>query len=142
MITVSITNKKRVTETGKQGAIVTTAVTASFSWDGFYANASWLTIGTWYGSIILSLLSVNVAFQHSLMFTSFSIHPDGPRGVLEVICRDGLEHEPDMAFIFSLQVPGMLLSLSLISYFMGLSLLIIFPLWEGEWGAEMKVSCF
>lgn len=62
--------------------------------------------------------------------------------MLKAICRDGLEHEPDMTFIFVLQVPGMLLSLSLISYFMGLSLLVIFPLWEGEWGAGMKVSCF
>lgn len=68
------------------------------------------------------------------------MHPEGLRRVLKAISIDGLGNEPDMTFIFVLQVPGMLLSFSLISYFMGLSLLVIFPLWEGEWGTGMKVS--
>lgn len=68
------------------------------------------------------------------------MHPEGLRRVLGAISRDGLGNEPDMIFIFALQIPGMLLSFSLTPYFAGLSLLVGFPLWEGEWGTKMKVS--
>lgn len=115
------------------------AVTASFSWDGFQANASWFTRGTWYGSIIFSLVSVMVAFHHIILFANFGTDPQGPRKLLEAISKNG---KPDFIFLYVLQVPVMLLSFSLMSYFMGLSLLVIFPLWGEEWGVGMKVSFF
>lgn len=132
--------KSYPTDTSEQGTVVASAVTASFSWNGFDVNASWFTLGTWYGSIIFSLVSVIVAFHYIILFTNFNIDPEGPRKVLRAISSDGVR--PDFVFLYVLQVPEMLLSFSLISYFMGLSLLVTPPLWEEEWGTGMKVSFF
>ncbi|RPB17180.1 hypothetical protein P167DRAFT_541262 [Morchella conica CCBAS932] len=121
------------------GTVVASAVTASLSWESIRDKTTWFTRGAWYGSIVLGLLSVTISFHLILLFAHLDVK--GPQAIQKVLSRGNIDSgRADWAFLYVLQVPGMLLGFSSVSYFLGLTFLVTSPLWDQEWGTETKES--
>lgn len=86
-------------------------------------------IGAWYGSLTFSLFSVITAFHLSMLLSTYDTRKHGIMLLIDSIKR-GDEKEIYGSSLFILQIPNMLLSYSIISYIVGLCLMIVQPLWR------------
>jgi hypothetical protein len=75
-----------------------------------------------------------MAFYLSILLSNFSINNDGNNILLKVLHKSKYPKKSRWASLFALQMPIMLLSYALIMYIIGLSLLVIRPLWNDPWG--------
>ncbi|KAH0559487.1 hypothetical protein GP486_003995 [Trichoglossum hirsutum] len=115
------------------GTLIASAVTGSIQWSALGA-AHWLVSAAWYSTLLFSLVSVIMAFYLSILLTNLSINNDGDSILLKALCRSGRQKKSRWTSLFALQMPIMLLSYALMMYIVGLSLLVIRPLWHEPWG--------
>jgi hypothetical protein len=76
------------------------------------------------------------------MLSNFAINNDGNKILLEVLHKTKNPRKSRWASLFALQMPIMLLSYALIMYVLGLSLMVIRPLWNDPWGNSSLVYFF
>jgi hypothetical protein len=124
----------------KQGTLIASAVTGSIQWQ-LLATAHWFVYPVWYGTLLLSLVCIMVAFYLTILMANFSIHPNGQEILLKTLRQKNDERKARWISLFTLQLPIMLFSYSLISYVLGLLLLVMRPLWNIAWGKDGMVSC-
>ncbi|KAK6330694.1 hypothetical protein TWF718_002894 [Orbilia javanica] len=150
--------KKELAEAGICATIVGAAITASIQWNQTY-DAHWSVLGFWYGALLLSLFSVIISFHMGIYLSSI------PLRARSAASRDEPEEAPDTASpsmtgsnwsyrsamarktkfgkyasLWILQTPTQMLSYSIISYVLGLSVMVISRLWEGPWGDDSKIA--
>lgn len=122
-----------------QGTLIASVVVGSIQWGSLEA-AHWVVWACWYGTLLLSLVSVMLAFYLSLLLSNFAINSRGINFLLEALHMPKNKMRARWASLFALQIPIMLLSYALIAYILGLGLLIIRPLWNDPWGPMSLVS--
>ncbi|KAK6342140.1 hypothetical protein TWF730_001618 [Orbilia blumenaviensis] len=127
--------KKELSEAAICATVVGAAITASIQWNQTY-DAHWSILGFWYGALLLSLLSVVICFHLGIYLSSIPLRPDWT--YRSAIVGEGTFGR--YASLWVLQTPTQLLSYSIISYVLGLSVMIISHLWEGPWGDGSKVG--
>ncbi|RVD90327.1 uncharacterized protein DFL_001299 [Arthrobotrys flagrans] len=116
--------------------IVGAAITASIQWNQTY-DAHWSVLGFWYGALLLSLFSVVICFHLGIYLSSIPLRaPD--RSYRFAIA--GNTKFGQYANLWVLQTPTQLLSYSIISYVLGLSVMIISKLWDGPWSNDSKIA--
>ncbi|KAI9861717.1 MAG: hypothetical protein M1813_005066 [Trichoglossum hirsutum] len=115
------------------GTLIASAVTGSIQWSAL-STAHWLVPAAWYSTLLFSLVSVTMAFYLSILLTNFSINNDGKNILLKALHKSNHPKKSRWASLFALQMPIMLLSYALMMYIVGLSLLVIKPLWNDPWG--------
>ncbi|KAF3185811.1 hypothetical protein TWF106_000358 [Orbilia oligospora] len=127
--------KKELAEAGICATVVGAAITASIQWNQTY-DTHWSVLGFWYGALLLSLLSVTTSFHLGIYLSSIPLRaPDWSY-------RSAIAGDTKLGRYISLwilQASTQLLSYSIISYVLGLSVMIISKLWEGPWGDDSKV---
>jgi hypothetical protein len=122
-----------------QGTLIASVVVGSIQW-GSLGTAHWVVWACWYETLILSLVSVMLAFYLSLLLSNFAINPLGDKLLLKALHLSKNNMKARWASLFALQVPIMLLSYSLIAYILGMALLVACPLWNDPWGPMSLVS--
>ena len=80
------------------------------------------------------------AFYQSILLSNFVINTSGNKLLLAALHSSRDKMKARWASLFALQVPLMLLSYSLVAYILGLTLLVMRPLWIDPWGASSLVS--
>lgn len=118
-----------------QGTVVASTVTASIQWDQA-ARYHWVIHGFWYGSLVLSLFSVIVAFHLTILLGTYEL---GRGHQLIDALKQTVSDKPKFSAMFIFQAPVMLLSYAIISYVVGLSVAVLRPLWTVPWNDEHKV---
>lgn len=118
-----------------QGTVVASTVTASIQWDQA-AHYHWVIHGFWYGSLVLSLFSVIVAFHLTILLGTYEL---GRGHQLVDALKQTVSDKPKFSAMFIFQAPVMLLSYAIISYVVGLSVAVLRPLWTVPWNDEHKV---
>jgi hypothetical protein len=113
-------------------------VTGSVQWKSL-DTAHWFVYSAWYGTLLLSLVSVMVAFYLSILLSNFGINTAGNTHLLTALQSTQNKKKARWGSLFALQVPIMLLSYSLIAYVVGLTLLVMRPLWTDPWGPSTGV---
>lgn len=122
-----------------QGTLIASAVTGSIQWSSL-STAHWVVSAVWYSTLLFSLVSVVMAFYLSILFSNFAIHNNGTNILLAVLHKTRNAEKSRWASLFALQMPIMFLSYALILYILGLSLMVIRPLWNAPWGNSSWVS--
>ena len=122
-----------------QGTLIASATTGSIQW-GSLERAHWIVPAAWYITLILSLMSVMVAFYLSILLSNFTINREGNKLLLIALHSRQDPTKGRWGSLFALQVPMMILSYSLIAYITGLSVMVIRPLWIDPWGPSSQVS--
>ncbi len=84
-------------------------------------------------------MSVVMAFYLTILLSNFAIKNDGNAILLKSLRKTKYQTESRWASLFALQMPIMLLSYALIMYIVGLSLMVIRPLWTEPWGNSCLV---
>ncbi|KAI9807524.1 MAG: hypothetical protein M1825_005464 [Sarcosagium campestre] len=119
------------------GTVVGSAVTGSIQWSQL-ATAHWFVLAVWYGSLVLSLFCVVIAFHLSILIANSDSQLRGPAVFADLLkARSTGRARPGVLFI--LQVPVMLLSYAIISYLVGLGVLVMYPL-RLAWADESKIA--
>ncbi|KAK6502588.1 hypothetical protein TWF506_003168 [Arthrobotrys conoides] len=128
--------KRELAEAGICATIVGAAITASIQWNQTY-DAHWSVLGFWYGALLLSLFSVVISFHLGIYLNSIPLRaPDWSyRSAIAGDTKIGR-----YASLWVLQTPTQLLSYSIISYILGLSVMILRKLWEGPWSNDSKIA--
>lgn len=80
-----------------------------------------------------------LAFYMSILLSNFAINTLGNKLLLAALQSSRRKLKARWASLFALQVPIMLLSYSLISYVVGLAVLVMRPLWNGPWDTNGPV---
>jgi hypothetical protein len=99
----------------------------------------WLVRATWDGSLIFSLFCVILAFHLSIVMSTADIRHNGKMELMESLRRDS-ESSPSIIGLFILQAPVLLLSYAIMSYLVGLALMVVSPLWNDPTPDEQKVE--
>ncbi|MCJ1449864.1 hypothetical protein MMC28_000192 [Mycoblastus sanguinarius] len=123
--------------TVQKGTVVASAVTGSLQW-GQLQKAHWLVPAVWYGSLILSLFCVIIALHLNIFMATCETPADSSSVFLKLLKKES-SAKPRWSSLFILQAPIMTLSYSIMSYLVGLLLLVIQPLWVEDWGNDGKV---
>lgn len=113
-------------------------MTGSIQWTSV-STAHWIVYAAWYSTLVLSLVSVMVAFYQSILLSNFAINTSGNKFLLAALRSSHDKTKARWASLFALQVPIMLLSYALISYIVGLALLVMRPIWNDPWGTNSLV---
>jgi hypothetical protein len=121
-----------------QGTIIASVVTGSLQWSSV-EDGHWVVSGSWVGSLTLSLFCVVIAFHLSILMSTAEIHEDGKVKLMHAL-RGNRQTSPGKSGVFVLQTPILLLSYSIISYLVGLAVLVIGPLWNHASDRQIKVS--
>lgn len=127
---------------------------SSLQWPSL-SRAHWLVTAVWYGSLVLALFAVILAFHLSLLIAYYDIHLDRDGAIYNLLKgkatldkdsrgsqeEDNVEHPGNRAVMFVLQIPILLFSYAVLAFLSGLALLAIQPLWaESGWGNDSKVA--
>ncbi|KAI9826304.1 MAG: hypothetical protein M1832_000221 [Thelocarpon impressellum] len=120
--------------------LVASVVTGSIAWTQT-ASTHWMVLVLWYGALLMSLWCVIIAFHVGILFSAFDIHADRAGALLHMLRRPG-EAAPRDHHLWVLQVPITLFSWGVISYIVGLAVLVLRPLWTAAWGRESWVAVF
>jgi len=126
------------------GSIVASAVTGSIQWNQTAAG-HWVVLGAWYGGLLLSLFCIIISFHLSIVFATFGARIDGAYRMLDMVRVVKVENKqtvekPGFGALWILQVPIMLLSYSIISYIVGLIVLVLVPLFRGLGGDDQNIA--
>ncbi|KAL8837079.1 MAG: hypothetical protein Q9176_005948 [Flavoplaca citrina] len=111
--------------------LVAGVVGASVAWSAA-DEAHWLVLVLWYGSLVMSLYCVIIAFHLGILFSAFDIRPDRAERILDML-KQRDKDEPRWRSQWVLNMPIALFSWSVISYLVGLALLVVEPLWKVGW---------
>ncbi|KAI4231530.1 MAG: hypothetical protein LQ349_005554 [Xanthoria aureola] len=111
--------------------LVAGVVGASVAWSGT-DDAHWLVLVLWYGSLVMSLYCVIIAFHLAILFNAYDIRPDRAERILDML-KHREKEEPRWRSQWVLNMPIALFSWSVISYLVGLALLVVRPLWQVGW---------
>ncbi|KAL8781089.1 MAG: hypothetical protein Q9213_006171 [Squamulea squamosa] len=111
--------------------LVAGVVGASVAWSQT-DEAHWIVLVLWYGSLVMSLYCVIIAFHLGILFSAYDIRPDRAERLLDMLTHARKE-EPRWRSQWLLQMPIALFSWSVISYLVGLALLVVRPLWKVGW---------
>jgi len=140
----------------EQGVAITAIVTASFSWPTI-VDSYWLASGVWYGSLMTSVCGILIAAQQVSLLMLIGELPEDPhsadsktfrRHVSQILVEkpkpeatgeDRMRWCVSWRLIFAWQCPMMFFGYSTLLYFIGLTVIVITPLIEGETGAPIKV---
>lgn len=113
-------------------------VTASIQWTQV-SSAHWSVLASWYGALVLSLFSLIIALHLSILFATLEAYlPD----IKPSFTHSGLRQPRRPLMLYALQSHILLLSYGIISYVIGLSVMLLRPLWTLEWGDESRVRVF
>ncbi|KAF2807173.1 uncharacterized protein BDZ99DRAFT_522798 [Mytilinidion resinicola] len=123
---------------GIAGAVVASAVTGSLQWSNA-TEAHWLVRATWDGSLIFSLFCVIIAFHLSIVINTADIRVGGKKELMESLRGDSQSSSSKFG-LFIFQTPILLLSYSIMSYLIGLTLLVVSPLWNHPSVDEMQIA--
>jgi H+/Cl- antiporter ClcA len=93
----------------------------------------------WYSTLLFCLVSVVLSFYLSILLSNFAINTNGSKLLLRVLHKTADPKKSRWESLFALQVPLMLLSYALIGYVLGLSLMVVRPLWKEPWGNSSLV---
>jgi hypothetical protein len=94
---------------------------------------------------LLSLFCIIISFHLSIVFATFAARTDGAYRILDMVKVVKVEKDnrtvekPGFGALWILQVPIMLLSYSIISYIVGLIVLVLVPLFRGLGGDDQNV---
>ncbi|MCJ1250779.1 hypothetical protein MMC30_008007 [Trapelia coarctata] len=122
------------------GTIVASAVTGSIQWQQS-SSAHWIVLAAWYGGLLLSLFCIIIAFHLSILIATYTARSDGAQKLLSVV-KTKKGNKPSITGLYILQVPMMLLSYSIISYIMGLIIMVMEVLWRDAWSDNSKIALF
>lgn len=86
----------------------------------------------------MSLICIVTAFHLTLLISLYESDEEALDYLLETL-RGSSDVSPRFLSLYILQVPMMLLSYALISYTVGLSILLLSPLWSAQWNNHSKV---
>ncbi|KAL8651759.1 MAG: hypothetical protein Q9226_004564, partial [Calogaya cf. arnoldii] len=111
--------------------LVAGVVGASVAWSAA-DEAHWLVLVLWYGSLVMSLYCVIIALHLGILFSAYDIRPDRAERILDMLQQRDKE-EPRWRSQWVLNMPIALFSWSVISYLVGLALLVVRPLWKVGW---------
>ncbi|KAI4094709.1 MAG: hypothetical protein LQ339_007432 [Xanthoria mediterranea] len=111
--------------------LVAGVVGASVAWSAT-DDAHWLVLVLWYGSLVMSLYCVIIAFHLGILFNAYDIRPDRAERILDML-KHREKEEPRWRSQWVLNMPIALFSWSVISYLVGLALLVVRPLWRVGW---------
>ncbi|KAE9368909.1 hypothetical protein N431DRAFT_428640 [Stipitochalara longipes BDJ] len=121
------------------GTLIASAVTGSIQWSSL-STAHWFVAAAWYSTLLFSLMSVIMAFYLTILLSNFAIKSDGNAILLKALRKTNYQKKSRWASLFALQMPIMLLSYALIMYIVGLSLMVIRPLWTEPWGNSSFIA--
>lgn len=119
--------------------LVAGVVGASVAWSAT-DDAHWLVLVLWYGSLVMSLYCVIIAFHLAILFNAYDIRPDRAERILDML-KHREKEEPRWRSQWVLNMPIALFSWSVISYLVGLALLVVRPLWQVGWERDGWVCC-
>jgi len=86
----------------------------------------------------MSIFCIITAFHLCIFVTAYETNEQGKEHLLDMLQgRDA--RVPRLLSLYILQIPIMLLSYATISYAVGLSVLVLQPLWSFEWNDKSKV---
>ncbi|KAL8862774.1 MAG: hypothetical protein Q9178_000716 [Gyalolechia marmorata] len=112
---------------------------ASVAWT-VAESAHWMVLVLWYGSLVMGLYSVIIAFHLSIMLSAYDVFAREERAErLSDMLKHAAKEEPRWRSQWVLQMPVALFSWSVISYLVGLALLVVRPLWTMGWVKESWV---
>ena len=92
----------------------------------------------WYGSLLLSLWCVIIAFHLGILFSAYDASSDRAARLLDMI-KHRNKLQPRKKSLQVLQMPIALFSWGIISYIIGLAILVLRPLWTSGWVRESWV---
>ncbi|KAF2851254.1 hypothetical protein T440DRAFT_71740 [Plenodomus tracheiphilus IPT5] len=130
--------KKELTHVSFAGSLVASVVTGSLQWASLN-DTHWIVQASWYGSLVMSIFCVIIAFHLCLFVTTYETDEWGKENLLGML-RGHDPKEPRFLSLYVLQVPTMLFSYATISYAGGLSILVLYPLWSSDWSAKSKIA--
>ncbi|KAL8824689.1 MAG: hypothetical protein Q9170_008076 [Blastenia crenularia] len=114
--------------------LVAGLVGASIAWSAT-DTTHWLVLIVWYGSLTLSLYCVIIAFHLGILFSAYDIRPERASLFLHML-KHANKNEPRWLSQWVLNMPIALFSWSVISYLIGLAVLVVEPLWNEGWVRE------
>ena len=85
------------------------------------------------------MFCIVVAFQLNILIATYDSRKDGVEKLLRMVKHEKHVVRPSTRALFTLQVPMMLLSYSIMSYIVGLGVLVLRALWTEPWGSDVKV---
>ena len=118
--------------------LVASVVTQSISWPQT-SKAHWMVIVLWFGGLLMSLWCVIIAFHLSILFSAFDVGGDRTGALLNMLKHNG-KNTPNGYHLWALQTPIDLFSWAVISYMVGLGVLVARPLWTAAWNTNCWVS--
>ena len=118
--------------------LVASVVGQSLAWPQTN-DTHWMVAVLWYGSLFMSLWCVIIAFHLSMLFSAFDVKSDRAGALLDMLKRRGKD-EPRKHHLWVLQTPIALFSWAVISYMIGLGVLILRPFWTAAWNRDCWVS--
>ena len=118
--------------------LVASVVGQSLAWPQTN-DTHWMVTVLWYGSLFLSLWCVIIAFHLSMLFSAFDVKPERAGALLNMLKRSGKD-EPRKHHLWVLQTPIALFSWAVISYMIGLGVLVLRPFWTAAWNKDCWVS--
>ncbi|KAL8870609.1 MAG: hypothetical protein Q9174_003388 [Haloplaca sp. 1 TL-2023] len=112
--------------------LVAGVVTGSITWSQV-ETAHWLVLVFWFGSLVMSLYCVIIAFHLGIVLGAYDISSNRDEGIIGLLKhRD--KNEPRWRSQWILQMPIALFSWGVIFYLGGLALMVCEPLWKEGWG--------
>ena len=118
--------------------LVASVVGQSLAWPQA-SDTHWMVTVLWYGSLFMSLWCVIIAFHLSMLFSAFDVRSDRAGALLNMLKRRGKD-EPRKHHLWVLGTPIALFSWAVISYMIGLAVLILRPFWTAAWNQDSWVS--
>ncbi|KAI0172689.1 hypothetical protein GGR52DRAFT_417804 [Hypoxylon sp. FL1284] len=112
------------------GTFIASIVVSSFSWPAI-ENTHWMVEALWYNSLTMAIVSAVMAFQQSSSLGCALAKVETGHNLLPVLLQreqKNKQKKPSHKAVFVLQAPVQLLSYSVLAYFIGLLVLIFYPL--------------
>ncbi|KAI4256444.1 MAG: hypothetical protein L6R42_006220 [Xanthoria sp. 1 TBL-2021] len=130
--------KEQIQFVALAATLVAGVVGASVAWSATN-EAHWLVLVLWYGSLVMSLYCVIIAFHLGILFSAYDIRPDRADRILDML-KQREKEEPRWRSQWVLNMPIALFSWSVISYLVGLALLVVRPLWKVGWERDSWIA--
>lgn len=120
----------------EQGTVLAAVVTGSIQWNQV-GNANWTVLAFWYGALVFSLFCVIIALHLGILFATLEAKlPE----IRPLFIKTGREQPARTLTLYALQSHMLLLSYGILSYLIGLSVMLLQPLWTAVWGDESRVG--
>ena len=104
------------------------------------SKAHWMVFVLWYGALFMSLWCVILAFHLNILLAAYDVNTDRIGALVNLVKPDEDANKPSPYNLWILQSPVALFSWAVISYMVGLGVLILRPLWTEAWSQDHWVS--